>query len=149
MKIRSLLTLVGLAISFAVPTFAQQTNTPDPKLREALDAFLKKEDEAYLNGDAAALAALYTEDAVLVNDSGPVYGREAIEKWYADLFKHVHFMSHVLKADQDSPRVPGTAGNEVWTNGEWSITIKGDNFGPLDLKGFWGAVKVRDGDTFN
>ncbi len=28
MKIR-LLTLVGLAISFAVPTIAQQTNTPD------------------------------------------------------------------------------------------------------------------------
>lgn len=28
------------------------------------------------------------------------------------------------------------------------MTIKGDNFGPLDLKGFWGAVKVRDGDTF-
>jgi hypothetical protein len=28
--------LVGLAIGFALPTFAQQTNTPDPKLREAL-----------------------------------------------------------------------------------------------------------------
>jgi len=91
-----------------LPTFAQQTNTVDPKLREALDAFIKKEDETYLNGDAAALAALYTEDAVLVNDSGPVYGRQAIEKWYADLFKQVHFTAHVIKADQDSPRVLGT-----------------------------------------
>src|SRR5271165_1362859 len=30
MKIRSVLALVGLAISFALPTFAQQTNTPSP-----------------------------------------------------------------------------------------------------------------------
>jgi hypothetical protein len=35
MKIR-LLALVGLAISFALPTFAQQTNTPDPKLRDQI-----------------------------------------------------------------------------------------------------------------
>jgi hypothetical protein len=30
MKIRLLLTLVGLAISFAMPTIAQQTSAPDP-----------------------------------------------------------------------------------------------------------------------
>jgi hypothetical protein len=27
---------LGLAIGFALPTFAQQTNTPDPQLREQL-----------------------------------------------------------------------------------------------------------------
>ena len=26
-----------------------------------------------------------------MNDSGPVYGRQAIEKYYADLFQKVHF----------------------------------------------------------
>jgi hypothetical protein len=31
MKIRLLFTLAGLAIGFALPTFAQQTNTPDPQ----------------------------------------------------------------------------------------------------------------------
>jgi hypothetical protein len=30
MKIRLLLALAGLAIGFALPAFAQQTNTPDP-----------------------------------------------------------------------------------------------------------------------
>ena len=29
MKIRLVVALVGLAMSFALPTFAQQTNTPD------------------------------------------------------------------------------------------------------------------------
>ena len=46
MKIRLLLALVGSAISFAWPTFAQQTNTPDPQLRQALDDLFKRETEA-------------------------------------------------------------------------------------------------------
>jgi len=32
MKIRLVVSLVGLAISFALPNFAQQTNKPDPQL---------------------------------------------------------------------------------------------------------------------
>ena len=42
MRIRFLFALVGLAISFALPSFAQQTNRPDPELREVLAAFNKK-----------------------------------------------------------------------------------------------------------
>jgi len=57
MKIRLLFGLVGLAISFAFPTFAQQTNTPDPQLREQLLALAKKVDDGWNNNDAAALAA--------------------------------------------------------------------------------------------
>ena len=85
MKIR-LVALVGLALSFSLPAFAQQTETPDPQLREALMAFNKKVDDGLNNNDAAALAALFTEDAVFVTDRGPVFGRRAIEKWYVDLF---------------------------------------------------------------
>src|SRR5271166_4440412 len=80
MKIRLVVALVGLAISFALPTFAQQTNTPDPQLREAIVALHKKYDDAFDNGDAAALAACFTKDAVLVNETGPVYGRERSEE---------------------------------------------------------------------
>jgi ketosteroid isomerase-like protein len=40
--------------------------TPDPQLRQELDAFVKKFDEARNNNDAAAMAALFTEDAILV-----------------------------------------------------------------------------------
>jgi ketosteroid isomerase-like protein len=47
------------------------------------------------NNDAAALAGTYTEHAVLVTDTGPVYGREAIEKHYADLFKQVYISNEI------------------------------------------------------
>jgi SnoaL-like protein len=60
----------------------EQTNTPDPQLRQQLRAFSKKVSEAWNNNDAAALAAHFTEDAVLLEDTGPIYGREAIEKHY-------------------------------------------------------------------
>ena len=40
---------------------------------------LKKFDEAQDNGDAATLATYYAEDAVLLEDTGPIYGLEAIE----------------------------------------------------------------------
>ena len=36
MKIRSLLALVGLALGFALPAFAQQTNGPDPQLHQQI-----------------------------------------------------------------------------------------------------------------
>jgi hypothetical protein len=75
MKISLVVALVGLSISFALPTSAQQTNTPDPQIVQQVHAIGKQSDKAFLKGDAAALAALYTEDAVLVNDTGTVYGR--------------------------------------------------------------------------
>ena len=131
-----------------MPAFAQQQKTPDPQVREQIVALHKKFDEAFNNNDAAALAALYTEDAVLVNDTGPVYGREAIEKGYADLFKQVHFSNCSSKGDQYSPHVIGTAGNEAWSNGEYTQTIQGQNWGPVQHKGNWVEIYRREGDTW-
>ncbi len=67
-----------------------------------------KFEEAWNNNDAAALAALFTEDAVLVNDSGPVYGREAIKKYYTDLFQKVHFSNNVTRYQSEFPHPIGT-----------------------------------------
>jgi ketosteroid isomerase-like protein len=106
----------------------------------------KKYAEAVNNNDAAAVAALYAEDAVRVMDTGKIYGREAIEKYWADLFKQVHFSNHIAK--QDTPHIIGTAGNEIWGTGDWSNTIQGKNWGPKDQKGYWGNVFVRQGDDW-
>jgi ketosteroid isomerase-like protein len=146
MKTRLVVALVGLVISFALPTFAQQKDTVDPQTIQQLAALPKKFAAAFNNNDAAALAALYTEDAVLVNDSGPIYGREAIEKFYVGVFKQVHFSNQVPKPS--SPHIIGTTGNEMWWNGEWSNTIKGDNWGPIDQKGYFADIVVREGDDW-
>jgi uncharacterized protein (TIGR02246 family) len=148
MKIRLLLGLVGLGISFAVPAFAQQTNMLDPQLRQALGALGQKYHEAYANNDAAALAALYTWDAIIVTPQGPVYGRDAIENWYADEFERWHPKNHIDKVDPDSIRLIGTGGDAVWSNGEWRETIQDPNGGLIESKGYWSAIDVREGDTW-
>jgi uncharacterized protein (TIGR02246 family) len=144
MKIRLPLALVGLAISFAVPTFAQQTDKPDPQLRERLTAVIQKHADAMNKNDASAAAACFTDDAVLVTDRGPIKGREAIEKWYADLFKNVSFSDHIITVDPDSPHTFGMDAKEIWATGAWSSTIKGENFGPTQIRGYWSVV--REGD---
>jgi uncharacterized protein (TIGR02246 family) len=81
-----------------LPTFAQQTNTPDalavtPQVREEIEAVFNKLQEAYNKHDAAAVAALYTEDAVEVRswpagqNGGINSGRQAIEKMFAGEFE--------------------------------------------------------------
>jgi ketosteroid isomerase-like protein len=147
MKIRLLGALVGLAINFAVPTFAQEKETVDPQIAQQILALSIKYDEAFNKNDAAALAALYTADAVEVMDTGPIYGREAIEKHFADVFKQVHVNNHLGKGDQYSPHIIGP-GNEIWANGEWSLTFQGKSGGPIQAKGYWSAIDTREGDTW-
>ncbi len=150
MKTRLLGALVGLAISFALPTFAQQTNAPNAQLRQQMVALAKKFDDAYNNNDATALAALYAENAVEVTDQGPIYGREAIKKHFADVFQKVHFSNHLLTIDQDSPHSIGTSGNEIWETGEWSctITVQGQTGDPIQLKGYHSSIAVRENDAW-
>src|SRR5262245_25001526 len=79
MKTRLLGALVGLAISFALPSFAQQKETVDPQLIQKLyETISKKWNEAYNNHDAAAIGALYTEDAFHLTPGGFVYGRKVV-----------------------------------------------------------------------
>jgi uncharacterized protein (TIGR02246 family) len=123
----------------------QEKDIADPQLRQQQDAGSKKYDEAVNNNDAAAVAALYTEDAVFVTDRGPVYGRQAIEKWYADVFREWHPKNHTSKSDQYSPHPIGTA---MWSDGDWSETGQGQTGEPIQIKGYWSEIKVREGDAW-
>jgi len=113
-------------------------DTVDPQIIEQLNAISKKYNEAVNNNDAAAVAALYTEDAVFVADTRPIYGRQAIEKFYADVFKTWHPKNHIGKKDPNSPRFIGTTDN-VASNGEWSETGQGETGEPIQIKGYWSS----------
>jgi hypothetical protein len=92
MKIPLVVALVGLAMSFALPTLGQPKDTVDPRIVQQRDllgdakalgefgALGMKADEAFNKNDATAVAALFTEDAVLVASDGISYGRQAIDK---------------------------------------------------------------------
>jgi uncharacterized protein (TIGR02246 family) len=91
-----------------VPAFAQQKDTTADA--QKIRAIITSYDEAVNKNDATAMAALYTENAVLLTPRGPIIGRKAIEKWYADAFKGWRPKDHVGKGTQDIPLMFGTAG---------------------------------------
>jgi uncharacterized protein (TIGR02246 family) len=108
---------LGLAIIFLVPVFAQQKDTVDPQVAEQIRALAAKYDAAFNRNDAAAVAALYTEDGVQVF-RGTSHGRQAIEKAYAKYdFQRCRFNNRLITVD----RLNGV-GNDVRAIGRWSDT---------------------------
>jgi hypothetical protein len=121
MKIRSVVTLIGLAISLASPPFAQKAETPGSKSRDRLFALIKIHTDALDKNDAGAIAANFTENVVLVTQDGSLFGRDAIEKHFADDFKQeIHLSNNTAPPDQDSPHIIGATGKEMWATGSWS-----------------------------
>src|ERR1700730_18065074 len=90
MKMRLLLTLAGFAIGFVMPALAQEQNTVDPEVRQQIEAVHMKFVEAQNKGDAAAIAALFTQDAVQVwyglSEGGLASGQQGMETRYRDTF---------------------------------------------------------------
>ena len=56
MKMRLVVALVGLAISFAVPCYTQQKDTGDPKVAQQIRALAVNYDEAFNRSDSGGLA---------------------------------------------------------------------------------------------
>ena len=64
--------LVGLAVSFAFPTFAQSV---DPQLRAVVDAIDKTFNDSQNSGDPAPILAVFAKDGVLVTNQGSFSGQ--------------------------------------------------------------------------
>jgi uncharacterized protein (TIGR02246 family) len=149
MKTALLGALVGSAISFALPTYAQQKDLADPQTIQKILAICKAIDEAVNNNDPAARAAPFTRDAVMVTPDGPpIIGRQAIQKWFTDLYQWWHPKNHIENTDRNAVHLIGIAGNELWATGEWSETGQGKNGEPIPIKGYWACIYVREGDDW-
>src|SRR6201997_912851 len=91
MKIRFVVALVGLAIRFAPPAFAQQNDTGDAETAQQVRALASNYDAAFNRQDAVTIAGLYAENAVFNTPEGMFHGRQAIEELYA---KHYFGEAH-------------------------------------------------------
>lgn len=152
MKTGSLLAVAGSVICFAVPAFAQ--NTADSKIvqqrdllgvAKAIDVFGAlglKLDEAFNKNDASAIAALFTEDGILVAADGMFSGRQAIEKRYADMFQRWPITTFSGQRYQLYE-----IDNAVWSVGEWWSTIQSET-GPKFEGGYWSAIYIHEGDDW-
>lgn len=88
------------------------------------------------------MAALFTEDAVLVAPEGLFSGRQAIEERYADMFKRSRLTDFFALRDQLN-----AIGKELWAVGEWWSLLQSEK-GPVQLGGYWSEIYVREGDVW-
>jgi uncharacterized protein (TIGR02246 family) len=136
---RSLMILSALSIGLVMPAAAQHISDQDAW--KAGDSVVQAFNKAALAGDAAGLAALYSEDATYVAPDGPLFGRAAIQKLYEEDLKSV--TSEPAKLD----RVIMLGDNVRSRFGSWSGIFHSPN-GPVHVKGYWTTTDVRDGDTW-
>jgi len=137
--LRSLMIMPMLTIALAMPAAAQQISEQDA--RRAAESFVETFLKAAQKKDAAGLAALYTEDALLITPDGPISGRAAIEKWHAEGFKV--FTQEAAKLDQVEVIGDGVR----WRTGTWAGTFQGPH-GSLQVKGYWATTDVLRGNTW-
>jgi hypothetical protein len=81
-----------------------------------------------------------------VPDTGPLYGRQAIEKFYADDFKGWQPKNHTSTTDPHSARMLGP--DKLTRAGVWSETGKGKNGEDVPIKGYWSEIDIRQGDAW-
>ena len=101
-----------------------------------------KYEDAFNEKDATALAALFTEDALLVAPEGLFSGRQAIEERYSDLFQRSHLTSFFGVRDQLN-----ALGDELWAAGKWWSLLQSGK-GPVTVGGYWAEIYVREGDSW-
>jgi uncharacterized protein (TIGR02246 family) len=144
MKIRLVIALLGLTISFALLTFAQQKDTVDPKIVQQIRALAVKYDEAFNEHDPAAVAALYTEDGTDVTPhDGVFHGQQAIAKHLAKTeFQRWHANNLFRTVDRVI-----AVGNEVRSFGRWDCAFKDHAF-TRHIEGQYLWILVREGDTW-
>ena len=120
MKRRLLLILGGFAIGCVLTIFAQQTDSADPRIGQqrdllgvpqALDEFgdiNRALDDAYNRNDAAAAAALFTEDAVLLAPDGMFSGRQ-----HSPSFSNSVWIVNFASERRESKAVPAKS-RKLW-----------------------------------
>jgi ketosteroid isomerase-like protein len=144
--LRGFALLLFAILTTSLDGFAQNNNPKtDPETTQKIRALSRAFDNAVNNNDAAAVAALFTEDGVLVSDRGPIRGRKAIETWYSGVFQAWHPRNHVGIPDGNDPHVSCFSGDEAWETGEWSETEQAGTGRPIQSRGYWSTVYIREG----
>jgi len=136
--------VIGLAIGSTLPALAQQSNTVDPKIDQQIRMLATKYDAAINKHDPAAIAALYTQDAVWATyHDGTYHGPQAIEKKYERLyFKRWNKSNYGTTIGRIN-----AVGSEVRSTGTWSCNYQGNGTVSSD-SGHYRWVIVREGDTW-
>jgi ketosteroid isomerase-like protein len=139
MKMKTGASALVLFLALAAPTIAQDS-------KSIVDAENKKWIEAHNKGDAVALTALYTKDAVIIaaETPAPIVGTDNILKYFKDDLAHP---SSNLALRQTETR--SLSSDRLLDAGIWTLDVPNDKGGPpLRLTGPYVVTFVRQGSAW-
>jgi uncharacterized protein (TIGR02246 family) len=127
-------TLISLAVfAMSAPSIAQTDKIGRPNAQQAVERFVTKYLDTFNKKDASGLAALYTEDGVLVPPGPMATGRQSIEKaWRATFDAGRTGLKYKIQQIQ-------TDGNLVWSVDQFTVMTPDEK----------GALQERQGNFAN
>ena len=140
-----LLGLAGMsaaAVGHGGDALAQQTSAAGrPDVDQAVKAFITKYLDAYNRKDAAGVAALYTEDGLLVPPGPITTGKQNIEKAWRAVFDAgrtgLRYDIHQVQAE----------GNIVWSVGQFTVMVPDESGVLQERQGNFANVYQWEGDV--
>jgi hypothetical protein len=137
MKRRSLLLTAVLALGFAMPAFAQQTNTVDQQTRQQAEGIVARLAETLSKGDQEGYRSLYASNAIDISAFGKATGQQI-----GDL-EDVHKMGLTFIAKVDDVE-PIFGGQGVVITAPYTATFT-NNPATRQVQGISTLVLERDG----
>jgi uncharacterized protein (TIGR02246 family) len=142
---RRLLAAAGLVLGLTASASAQDKNgqcTGSEDACRQVAMAIRDFENAFNKHDAASIASLFSEDAVLLPEGPMLSGRDAIQKFYAGALdagltglvfnvKETHILSDV-----------------AWSIGDWHVDGPGPNHTSQVHQGNWFNLFVRSGNTW-
>jgi ketosteroid isomerase-like protein len=111
--------------------------TADENLKQVVERLASAYADNFNKQNPAGIAALYANGGVLVTNMGP---QADIAKYYEGAFK-AGLDHEEITVDQVQPL--GT--DALISSGDYHITGKSASGAPIEAKGFWTGVDVREG----
>lgn len=143
MKFKNYSFIVLFVFCFVLFSCAPEEEEMDiAQVRKAIEEANLKFGDAVRQGDAAGLAALYTEEAtILPPNSEMIQGRQGIEEFWSGIIQ-VGLKDAVLT----TVNVSGS-GNLAYEIGKFTLTIQAEEQEPMEQKGKYVVVwkKMEDG----
>jgi uncharacterized protein (TIGR02246 family) len=137
-----LVMVAALAAAFAsAPAAAGPKSPTAPRLTQEIESLVKRQTDLLMKKNAAALAELFTDNAVYATASGDVYsGRNKIRDYYA---KTIPQLGETFTRESTIDEIH-EFGTGAWALGHGKTVVKTQE-GVADLKDHWFAVYEKIG----
>jgi len=133
---RFLIVIALVTAVLAAPAAARQKQIASTRAEQQIESLVKRQKDFLVKKDAAALAGLFTDDAVYATASGDVFsGRAKILDYYSKTIPALGD-NFTRESTTDEIHVLGTT---AWAFGHGRTVIRTQE-GVADLKDHWAAI---------